>query len=306
MSGNLEIKDRRRSAFFIVENHVLDLYAKVVGVTAWAVYTAICRLANEERDQEGTIRRKRRISVAGLATLLGINPRTVKRATRKLRGSNLIRVTKRQGVSLVEILAVEQLDFQEKLLSNGDTRVPSEPRPERTPASPPKGHGRPLRGDSHVPHSKTSLSKTSLSKRGDSSTGIKPPKHPPTGTHGFTQQDFDERDYRKLTRAIEQVKPSDASTGTHAAPSEYVTEVKLNPNCEKCHGKANWKKGDYCRCMKITEKPNPEYKKWLDGADRRWADQMRLAGASAGLLPHRVAQLLKQVYPKDPRVEMIG
>jgi len=153
---------------------VLDKYGKRVGVTAWAIYTTMCRLSNEQVLEDGTIRRKRRISVNGLATLWGISRATVKRATRVLRKEQLIRVTKKQGISEVELLNVEQLNFDDKLVFGGLTSEPSESDSDSSPMSPPKAHRRPLPGLKSEPHSKPSLSKPSLSKPMGVVAGFKP------------------------------------------------------------------------------------------------------------------------------------
>jgi hypothetical protein len=174
MSGDIEVKDRRRSPWFWIDNHVLDKYAKKLGPTPWAIYTTICRLANEQVLDDGTRRRKRRISVNGLASIWGIDPRTVRRATRVLRKEQLIRVTKKQGVSEVELLSVEQLNFDDKLTFGQDTSVPSQTRSDRTPKSSPTGHQSPFREDRDVLHSKPSLSKPSSSKPSGVDAGFKP------------------------------------------------------------------------------------------------------------------------------------
>jgi len=174
MSGDIEVKDRRRAPWFYIDNHVLDKYGKRVGVTAWAIYTSMCRLANEQVLDDGTRRRKRRISVNGLAMLWGVSRATVKRATRMLRKEQLIRVTKRQGVSEVELLNVEQLNFDDKLHFGGLTNEPSEPRSDSSPMSPPKAHKRALPRLTDEPHSKPSLSKPSSSKPRGVAAGFKP------------------------------------------------------------------------------------------------------------------------------------
>ena len=136
---DIEVNDLRRSGFFMVDNHVLDLYGKHVGVTAWAVYTTFIRCTKGRSKTTF-------ISVGQIAKVWGISAPTVKRATRKLRKFSLIRVTKTQGISRVDLLDVEQLNFDEKLLSGGITIDPTERVPEGSPVIPRKDHQRPLGG----------------------------------------------------------------------------------------------------------------------------------------------------------------
>lgn len=226
--SDFEVRDRRRPGFFTVDNHVLDQYGKIVGVTAWAIYTTLCRLANEQRDESGTRRRRRRISVNGLATLWGISRATVKRATSTLRKQQLIRVTKKQGISEIELLNVEQLNFDDKLIFGGLTSEPSETKPDSSSMSPPKAQTRSLPRLTDEPHSKTSLSKTSLSKNDDVERGFKPaavtsPRGVPSSSDFLAQVTTGLREILEIdSKGVQQIVSAWKESVPDCTPEEIV------------------------------------------------------------------------------------
>jgi hypothetical protein len=165
--SEIEVRDRRRRPFFMIDNHVLDKCMKLVGVTAWAVYCVLVRFA------VGTT--KPRVSVRTIADLLGVTTRTAMRGKKKLEKHFLIRSHKTQSISIIELLEVTQLEFTSELFSGSDTSVTTEKKPEVTTVSPPRGHKSHFRGDINVPTSyKTVSNKTFSNKTQGSSRGIEP------------------------------------------------------------------------------------------------------------------------------------
>jgi hypothetical protein len=263
MSGpdRVEVRDRRRPPFFMIDNHVLDRCAKQVGVTAWAVYCVLVRWAINTR--------KPQLSVKTIAETLGISLRTAKRAKQKLEKSYLIRSHKTQSISIIELLEVTQLDFNQGLFSGGATSVPTEKQPERPPAAPRTGHQRPLPEATNVPTSFKTLKtlKTSSFTRGET---VSRPGKAPAAPPRFSQSDFDERDYRKWRKEMQELQKNGASVGTNIRPDD----------------------------------PD-ELEEWEAEQDEIWISNARKAAARAGILPRRIVEILKQVYPEDPNVPKI-
>jgi len=169
-----QVRDRRKTPFFMIDNHVLDTCARTVGVTAWAVYCVLCRWAINTT--------KPRVSVKQIAETLGVSIPTAKRGKAKLEKHYLIRSHKTQTVSIIELLEVTQLDFLPELLSREITSDPTEVKPERSPAIPPKDHRRSVREITNDPTSYKTVLKTVLKTPG-SSRGIE--HHPGSSRREF-------------------------------------------------------------------------------------------------------------------------
>jgi hypothetical protein len=89
----------------------------------------------------------------------------------------------------------------------------------------------------------------------------------------FSQSDFDERDYRKWRKEMQALQETGASVGS---------------------------RGSY-----RPDDPD-ELKEWEAEKDREWIANARTAAAHAGILPRRIVEILKQVYPDDPNVPKIA
>ena len=50
MDERIEIRDRRRHGFFIVDNEIIDVYGAQIGVYGVAVYSALARFANADAE----------------------------------------------------------------------------------------------------------------------------------------------------------------------------------------------------------------------------------------------------------------
>jgi hypothetical protein len=101
-------------------------------------------------------------------------------------------------------------------------------------------------------------------------------KHPRRGSDGppprFTQKDFDERDYRKWRKEMQALQKTAASVGS---------DDSYRPDDPE------------------------ELAEWEAEKDRQWIANARTAAARAGILPRRIVEILKQVYPEDPNVPKI-
>lgn len=273
------VRDERRPGHAWFYHSVHDRFARVLAGMPWCVYTSLCRLANTSGSSHP--------SVAFLAKTWNVDRSTVKRAIRKLRDFGLVH---RKITGRVAIYTL--LDSPRKK-NRGVTNAPS----ERLPMPPLRGHQWPIEQEL--------LEQELLEQEGEHSRSSK--QAPPLRRNGgFSQKDFDERDYRKLRKEIEALVPArtGAAVGSDRREPEEVEVPIYDPKCKRHPSPPP--AGHYCSCIRFEMRPNPRYQEWLEERDRIWIGTMKLAGQRAGLLPHRVVQLLEQVYPDDPRVQMIA
>ena len=76
------VRDLRQKEKFVINDAYLDSYARVLGITASAVYMSLCRHANRNQEcfpSQELIAREHNIS-----------PRSVKRAIQRLKEANMI------------------------------------------------------------------------------------------------------------------------------------------------------------------------------------------------------------------------
>lgn len=83
--GVVIVRDGRRKGWFPVDNVVIDQYARHIGVSALAVYVALCRRTNNH-DGEAVVR------VGWLASTLGMGDRTVREKLRVLESYRMVAV----------------------------------------------------------------------------------------------------------------------------------------------------------------------------------------------------------------------
>jgi DNA-binding Lrp family transcriptional regulator len=82
-----EVREGRRGRFWM-DDHVLDRYAKLLGVHGLAVYTVLCRRAGKNSKSHPSVRR--------IAEDLGISERQAKRELKKLKDLKLIAIEARK------------------------------------------------------------------------------------------------------------------------------------------------------------------------------------------------------------------
>ena len=108
----MEITNRRKHPFYIVDNAVLDIYGPQLKPNGIAVYNALCRYA----DREGTCYP----SIKTIATKIGVGRCTVIKAIQKLVSLGLVEIETRYSSNgdkdsnlyiLLEVDPVKALDL---------------------------------------------------------------------------------------------------------------------------------------------------------------------------------------------------
>ena len=242
--------------WFKVYDHIQIQFAYRISFQAWAIYTTL-RMRVGRRPGESNYQRCT-VSHERLAIMWGVTTRTVRRAIRELKNLGLIQVKKNQASSTYKILKIRA-----PRKSRQDKSVLS----ERPQMSFQRGHKRPvyqdvLYQDVFEPKGGVETPSKRTQQRGGKDPA--PPK--------WSQSDFDERDYRKWRKEMNELRKTSASVGS----------------------------GDSYR----PDDPD-ELKEWEAEKDRQWIADARTAAARAGILPRRIVEVLKQVYPQDPNVPKI-
>lgn len=194
--------------FFKVYNHIVERYARRVGFQAWGVYCTLKQFS----DWNNPTASKCTVSQARIAITWGCTSRTVQRAVRKLRDFGLIRVKKNQASSTYTILKIpvpRNTIRHDKSVASDTSQMSLQTR-----------HA--SRIDQILFTRGADVDKSSRGKH--SRTGHK--KHP---SHGFTQKDFDQRDYRKLMAALKTYEGEASTTagmGKEEMDARFLRNVR--------------------------------------------------------------------------------
>lgn len=293
-----EVKDARDPLFAKFDIQVHDTFAPVVGQEAWCVYTSLCRYAGFTSKQCFP-------SYELLARIWGVHYRTIQRCMTRLIKANLVTVKKTGRVPVYTI--TDPFSGVDKNVQSDRPKISSLAGQKCPPELDP---GKELHLKKGPARSGSDFRTHKMNPSGGGSGKASPPR--------YTQNDFDERDFRKWRRAMdlyEKTSPASVGSNSDAYINEYIEGVQADAECKTCKGGGYLSKKRFdeskgiptkiCECVRPRRVLNPEYAAKLKREDDQWIRNAKRAAADCGLLPRRLVQLLKQIYPDDPKIDRI-